>query len=80
MSGEATPMSESSRRSMESSRTDKTGAGAGASAGAAGSAGGTGAGPANEEEEVNLEVRLVLLVSYDGDMEGHWIGLVSDHD
>lgn len=57
MSGEATPVSESSRKSIESSRTDRTGAAAGnGSAGAAGKAPAS----ANEEEEVNLEVSQII--------------------
>ena len=52
MSGEATPLSESSRKSIESSRTDRTGG----TAGTAPASAAAGKGQANEEEEVNLEV------------------------
>ena len=51
MSGEGTPLSESSRKSIESSRTDRTGGTAGTAPASAGVKG-----QANEEEEVNLEV------------------------
>ena len=53
MSGDATPLSEPSRKSMESARTDRTGGTAGG-----GSAVSASKAPANEEEEVNLEVCL----------------------